>query len=238
MKSQECRSSHCESWGWRDQLGVHTDSEGNQVLLELRDLELFVQQAAGDEVDEDVSCDSTFMLEKILAIGGALREKFHWVPENETIYLFMDNAGGHGTNDVIQQYTNILWADYKDRIVWHVPRSPETNMLDLGVWMSIQAAVTRVHYMRRCHHDALARSVEEAWNSYLSPLSFARVHRRLRVVLTCIVDDKGGNELVESKRGKLFRDATIIDLTDDDEEEGANANLIDDLEDLDDEDND
>ena len=219
-----------------DQLGVRTDSEGNQIPLELRDLELFVQQAAGDEVDEDVSCDSTFMLEKIPAIGGALREKFHWVPENETIYLFMDNAGGHGTNDAIQEYTNRLWADYKVQIVWQVPRSPETNMLDLGVWMSIQAAVTRVHYMRRCHHDALARSVEEAWNSYLSPLSFERVHRRLRVVLTCIVDDKGGNELVESKRGKLFRDATIIDLTDDGEEEGANANLIDDLEDLVDED--
>jgi hypothetical protein len=35
-------------------------------------------------------------------------------------------------------------------------------------------------------------------------------------VLVCIVDDNGTgrNRLVESKRGKLFCDATIIDLTD------------------------
>jgi hypothetical protein len=32
------------------------------------------------------------------------------------------------------------------------------------------------------------------------------------------VDDNGGNRLVGSKRGKLFRDATIIDLTDEDDQ--------------------
>ncbi len=86
-------------------------------------------------------------------------------------------------------------------------------MLDLGVWMSIQSAVMKTHYGRRCHHDALAKSVEDAWNGYLSQEAFYNVHRWLRVVLVCIVDDDGGDRLVESKRGKLFRDATIIDLT-------------------------
>jgi hypothetical protein len=58
---------------------------------------------------------------------------------------------------------------------------------------------------------------------------------KLRVVLTCIVDDKGGNSLVESKRGKLFRDATIIDLTDDydDDDNGIVVQALD-LDDLDD----
>jgi hypothetical protein len=92
--------------------------------------------------------------------------------------------------------------------------------------------------MRRCHHDALAQSVEDAWNSYLSPQAFKNVHGRLRVVLTCIVDDKGGNSLVESKRGKLFRDATIIDLTeenhDDDNENEVQAFTLDDLDEIDD----
>ena len=115
-------------------------------------------------------------------------------------------------------------------VVWQVPR------LDLGVWMSIQAVVTRVHHMQRCHHDALAQSVEDAWNGYLSPEAFKNVHSRLRVVLSCIVDDKGGNSLVESKCGKLFRDATIIDLTEDDNEGNENevtAFSIDDFEELD-----
>ncbi|KAG7347184.1 hypothetical protein IV203_006253 [Nitzschia inconspicua] len=39
--------------------------------------------------------------------------------------------------------------------------SPETNMLDLGIWMSIQAVVTRVHRRRGSHPDALARCVEQ-----------------------------------------------------------------------------
>ena len=45
------------------------------------------------------------------------------------------------------------------------------------------------------------------------------MHRRLWVILVCIVDGAGGNELVEKKRGKLFRDATIVDLTGDKDEE-------------------
>ena len=35
----------------------------------------------------------------------------------------------------------------------------------------------------------------------------------MRVVLRCIEDDDGGNDKVEQKRGKLFRDSTLIDLT-------------------------
>ena len=105
-------------------------------------------------------------------------------------------------------------------VVHQIPRSPETNVLDLGVWMSIQAVVTRVHHKRRCHPDALARSVCDAWNNYLSPNAFENVFNRLRIVLTCIVDDNGGNDSVENKRGKLFRDATlVVDLDDDDENE-------------------
>ncbi len=48
-----------------------------------------------------------------------------------------DNAEGHGTNDATARYTSILWNEFKVEMVWQVPRSPETNMLDLGIWMSI-----------------------------------------------------------------------------------------------------
>jgi len=118
-------------------------------------------------------------------------------------------------------------------VVHQVPRSPETNMLDLGIWMSIQAVVTRVHHKRRCHPDALAKSVLDAWSNYLSPNAFQNVHRRLRVMLTCIVDDRGGNSLVEAKRGKLFRDATlVVDLDEEDENENNDLDNSD-LEDCD-----
>ena len=193
--------------------GSRTTKEGELVPIPLDHLELYVHMKKGDEVDEDTSCDSKFMLECMPRVAAALRQKFHWVPANEKVYVCMDNAGGHGTNDAKRQYTDIL-KGFNVEVIWQVPRSPETNMLDLGVWMSIQSAVMKVHYGRKCHHDALAKSVEDAWSRYLSQEAFYNVHRRLRVVLVCIVDDDGGNRLVESKRGKLFRDATIIDLTD------------------------
>ena len=78
----------------------------------------------------------------------------------------------------------------------------------------------------------MAQSVEDAWNNYLSPKSFKNVHMRLRVVLSCIVDDKGGNSLVETKRGKLFRDATIIDLIEDDDKNEVQEINFGDLEEI------
>ena len=87
--------------------------------------------------------------------------------------------------------------------------------------ISIQSVVQRVHYNRRCHHDALAKSVEDAWRSHLNEGAFLRVYKRIRVVLRCILEDDGGNHLVEQKRGKLFRDCTIIDLTNEDEDNEA-----------------
>ena len=80
--------------------------------------------------------------------------------------------------------------------------------------------------MRRCNHSALATSVEDAWNHYLDPKAFVNVFGRLRVVLRCILDDNGGNSKVESKRGILFRDATIIDLTQDEQENDQNQNAV------------
>jgi hypothetical protein len=222
-----------------DELGMRTNDAGQQVPILLRDLELFVQQEKGDQDEEDCSCDSSFMLDIIPRFGERLRASFHWVPENEKNYLFMDHAGGHGTNAAIQQYTAILRDQFNVQIVRQVPRSLETNILDLGIWMSIQAAVTRVHHQtRRCHHDALAQSVLDAWNGYLSPQAFKNVYARLRVVLSCIVEDQGGNSLVETKRGKLFRDATIIDLTVEDgvegDENGSETFSFADLDELDD----
>ena len=69
---------------------------------------------------------------------------------------------------------------------------------------------------------------------YLSSKAFYNVHSRLKVVLSCIVQDKGDNSLVESKRGKLFRDATLIDLTAEDKEEAESSVNFADLDELDD----
>src|SRR5688572_21941853 len=87
----------------------------------------------------DINCDSAYMLMIMPQIGSISRSKFSWVLE-QTIYLVMDNAGGHGTSQAILEYINAL-VHYKIKIKWQVPRSSETNLLDLGIWMSIRHTV-------------------------------------------------------------------------------------------------
>jgi len=62
---------------------------------------------------------------------------------NEKLFLIMDNAGGYGTDDAIIEYTSRLRDVYNIEIIHQIPRSPFTNVLDLGVWCSLQAAVEK-----------------------------------------------------------------------------------------------
>ena len=87
---------------------MRTNKEGEQEEITIEDLKLYVHINQGDEVEKDCSCDSSFMLETIPEVVKALREKFNWVPEQEKIFLVMDNAGGHGTNDAMATYTEGL----------------------------------------------------------------------------------------------------------------------------------
>ena len=146
------------------------------------------------------------MLKVMEKVGKSIREKFTWVPSEETIYLVMDNAGGHGTAEAVQTYTRMLMDKYNIEIIHQIPRSPETNLLDLGLWRSVQSSVEKEHVKKTYHPDSLTRSVKRAWDERLNPIVFSRVADRLLKVLDLIVKDGGDNNLVESERGKLFSD--------------------------------
>jgi hypothetical protein len=124
-------------------------TSANRVPVKLEDINLQVRYKEGDEIEEDVSCDSEFMLSIMDRVGAALREKFWWVKQSEWIYLVMDNAGGHGTKEAWEKFTNDLATKHKVKIIRQCPRSPETNVLDLGIWLSIQAEVEKKMHMRR-----------------------------------------------------------------------------------------
>ena len=76
-----------------------------------------------------------------------MRETFHWaVPVGELLSLMMDNASKHGTSDAKTQYADAL-KECNIEIIWQILHSPETNMLDPGVWMSVQMTVMETHHM-------------------------------------------------------------------------------------------
>ena len=129
----------------------------------------------------------------------------HWVPKWNPIHLFMDNAGRHGTNEGKEQYEKILADKYNVILKWQVPQSPETNMLDLGAWMTIQSEVEYLHRHRMMNEDALAASVMQAFDEFDGYTKLEAIAKRWELVLDLIQEGKGGNELVETNRGTLTK---------------------------------
>ena len=41
-------------------------------------------------------------------VGKAIRQNLHWVPIDELVYLFIDEAGGYETIEAIIEYKNNL----------------------------------------------------------------------------------------------------------------------------------
>ena len=113
----------------------------------------------------------------------------------------MDNSGGHGTDVAIKEYRDNVEEKYNIEIIFQIPRSPYTNVLDLGVWISLQAAVERQHYLKRCNVNSLVNTVNSTWDRGHLDRSISKVFLRLKNVLCCILEAGGGNDLVETKRG-------------------------------------
>jgi hypothetical protein len=166
----------------------------------LTDLHLYVYVPKNTEVEEDITCDSSFMMESIHEIGSSIRASMYWVPQSECITLFMDNAGGHGKESIKDEYVLILKDRYKIIVEWQVPNSPETNLLDLGFWATLQAIVERLHRLKRMDTDALARTVRDAFEQ-MDSNKVENIYERWEYVLDLIIHGKGRNDFVEKNRG-------------------------------------
>ena len=186
-------------------IDIRTKEGGPIRKIHLDDLTLHVRAERGSVAETDVNCDTDFMLESIDEVGSAIRDKMKWVPKTDPIYLFIDNAGGHGTDEGKCKYEEILKDKYNVILEWQVPNSPETNMLDLGAWMSIQSVVEELHRQRLMNEDALADTVMQAFEEFDGPTKLAAIAARWELVLDLILEDKGGNDLVETKRGTLTK---------------------------------
>ena len=180
--------------------------------LTIQDLELVVVKNPDDEYEQDCSCDSTFMLGIMEEIGDAIRSYYWFLPFFISIYLMIDNAGGHGTNKAKKEYEKLLREKYNVILVFQIPNSPETNLLDLGVWRSLQSLVEKLSFRDRYDPDVLSQTVFRAWDNFSSS-AIEKVYKRWELVLKLILLDTGGNRYVESFRGKLTGDPTSASST-------------------------
>ena len=186
-------------------LDIRTEQGGPLRKIKLDDLTLHVRVERGSVAETDVNCDTAFMMDTIDEIGSSIRDKMKWVPKTDPIHLFIDNAGGHGTDEGKSKYEEVLKEKYNVILNWQVPNSPETNMLDLGAWMTIQSVVEELHRQRLMNEDALADTVMQAFEEFDGNTKLAAINARWELVLDLIIEDKGGNDLVETKRGTLTK---------------------------------
>jgi hypothetical protein len=166
---------------------------------------IHVRVKSGTESEKDMNCDTSFMLDNIHEIGQSIRRKMDFVPVWEPIHLFIDNAGSCGTIEGKAKYEKILLDDYNVVLNWQVPQSPETNMLDLGAWMSIQHVVEQLHCNHVMNERVLSETVLEAFDKFDGYTKLGAIARRWELVLDLILDDDGDNNLVEHKHGMLTK---------------------------------
>ncbi len=95
-----------------------------------------------------------------------------------------------------------MLEQFNVEIIHQVPWSLETNVLDLGLWWSIQSWSEQQHHNKATLSDALAASVNEAWEQ-LPVQTIIHVPE----VLQMIVDDEGRNDHVEERRDRHHRNA-------------------------------
>ena len=174
------------------------DAIPTQDALTLEGYTLMVRSKKGDEREIDTTCDSKFMEMVMPEVGRAIREQYHWVPLSTPIFLYLDNAGGHDTKEAIDKNIKTLKDDFNVILVHQRPRSPATNMLDLGVWMALQNVVEKLHFRKRMEAKALCNTVEEAWRQ-LDSIKLQNVYNHWKMVLDLIIKDNGGDRLIKPR---------------------------------------
>ena len=188
---------------------INDEGERVQRPLKIEDLVMKVSYKKGETYEKDQTCDSKFMAKIMPEIGEAMRKAYHFVPKEIPLFLIMDNAGGHGKKDCIEEYTNLLKEKYNIIIIHQEPRSPETNCLDLGIWNSFQSLVENMQIKKRTDVKALVGTVEQAWYSYFTDDIFQKVYKRWQQVLEIIICDEGNNKNVDKHRNEKYENAIL-----------------------------
>ena len=195
---------------------IYSESGQHRPLL-ISDINLMVKKPKGTTVERDINCDSGFMLSVIREIGTAVCNTYHYLDSFVPIYLFMDNAGGHGTKAAKQEYTEILKQEFNIIVEWQPPSSPELNLLDLGIWMALQSVVEKTHRGKLVNRDLLAETVYEAFGS-MEESVLRNVYQRWLTVLDLVIEGEGSNDMVDQNR-RMLRRNPMDDSEDNDLEE-------------------
>ena len=61
------------------------------------------------------------MLQAMDRVGASISDAYYWISRSEKCYLVMDNAGGHGTREAIEEYVRLLKEKWNVETIFQVP---------------------------------------------------------------------------------------------------------------------
>ena len=103
--------------------------------------------------------------------------------------------------------------DFNIILVHQIPQSTDTNILDLGIWLSLQSTVEKCHRLRRGDKDSLYATVMKVWKDVASEEAFLNVFEGLKKNYAVIEKNQGSNDYCEEFRGKkVMEDIAAYDF--------------------------
>ncbi len=148
----------------------------------------------GDVYYVNVNMDGELFMEMMRdQVIPAILEKCSWANK---VIVQMDSAGGHRIGETVDALNKIgKKAHPRIEFVTQPTRSPDTNVLDLGIWNSMKSRVVEVRYDRSAAesmNQRIINSVMDMWDKY-DPAKLNNVFITLTAVLQEIEKSKGGN---------------------------------------------
>lgn len=115
------------------------------------------------------------------------------------IEVQMDSAGGHkikSSVDELNQYCQSKKAYKNISFIIQPTRSPDLNVLDLGIWNSIQSGVPTIKYDENSSTKMIYRirdQVLQAWEDYDACEKLNKIFNTLTLIYKEVIKAEGGN---------------------------------------------
>jgi transposase len=148
----------------------------------------------GDVYYINANMDGDLFLEMVKdKLIPAIIKKCQWAKK---VIVQLDSAGGHRVGETLEAF-NKIGKKSKPPIefITQPTRSPDTNVLDLGIWNSMKSRVAEVRYDRKATesmNQRIINAVSDMWEDY-DPAKLNNIFITLTAVLEEIEKDKGGN---------------------------------------------
>jgi transposase len=151
----------------------------------------------------NVNMDGDFFVDMVKTLLiPAILEKCSFASK---IVVQVDSAGGHRILSSLGLLNEagrncMIPIEFKTQPC----RSPDTNVLDLGTWKSMQSRVVEVKYDKSAEEDMNQRiinAVQDMWATYPSE-KLTDIFHTLKAVLTAIKSANGGNSFKQPRKIK------------------------------------